>query len=65
MQLMINKTLRSRVKRASRELGLPERELVQRAVATYLDDTDDIAALYRELRAWDVATAKTMQKYDF
>ena len=25
----------------------------------------DIAALYRELRAWDVASARTMQKYGF
>ena len=65
MQLVINKTLHTKVKQASKTLGMPERELVQRAVLSFVEDAGDIAALYRELRAWDVASARTMQKYGF
>ena len=65
MRLTIDRTLNTRVKRASKELGLPENEFVQRAITSFIDETGDIAALYRDLRAWDVASARTMQKYGF
>lgn len=65
MQLTMNKVFRSRVKQASKKMGLPETELIERAVFTYLDDTGDIASLYKELRAWDAASAQTMKKHEF
>lgn len=65
MQFTTDKALQSKVRRASKKLGLPERELVERAVAFFIEESGDIATLYRELRAWDIASAKTMQKYGF
>ena len=46
-------------------MGLPEREVVERAVSSYLGSLEDVAALQKELRMWDILSARTMQKYDF
>ena len=64
MQL-IDKPLQSRISRASKKLGLPEREIVRRAITTYLEPAKGIVLLYRELQAWDALSAETMRKNDF
>ena len=65
MQLTIDKTLHTTVKRASKALGLPEHELVQRAVSSYIRTMNDLESLSRELDAWDELSAATMRKYNF
>lgn len=62
---LLDKKLQRRVVIASKKLGLPEREVVHRAVSMYLWNMSDVAALSRELQIWDVLSAKTMQKYKF
>jgi len=62
---LLDKKLQRRVGIASKKLGLPEREVVSRAVSMYLWSMSDVAALSRELQIWDVLSAKTMQKYKF
>jgi len=62
---LLDKKLQRRVGIASRKLGLPEREVVNRAISMYLWNMSDMAALSRELQVWDVLSAKTMQKYKF
>ncbi|KKW20759.1 MAG: hypothetical protein UY70_C0007G0002 [Candidatus Kaiserbacteria bacterium GW2011_GWB1_52_6] len=62
---VIDRQLRQKVKRASKKMGLPEREVVERAVSSYLGSLEDVAALQKELRMWDILSARTMQKYDF
>jgi len=62
MQLT-DKLLEARVKRASKKLGLPEREIVKRAVAAYLMRGEAVSNLSSELRAWDYLSAETMRKH--
>ncbi len=62
MQL-IDKPLEARVKRASKKLGLPEREIVKRAVVAYLAHDEAASDLSSELRAWDNLSAETMRKH--
>jgi hypothetical protein len=57
--------LKKRVARASRALGVPEHEIVRRAVTTYLDETADVASLFQELRAWDNVSAASMRRHAF
>lgn len=62
---LLDKKLQHQVGIASKRLGLPEREVVNRAVSMYLRNISEVASLSRELRMWDVLSAKTMQKYKF
>lgn len=62
---LLDKKLQRRVGIASKKLGLPEREFVDRAVLMYLWNMSEMASLSRELKIWDVLSAKTMQKYKF
>lgn len=62
---LLDKKLQRQVVIVSKKLGLPEREVVNRAVSTYLWNMSEMAALSRELHIWDVLSAKTMQKYKF
>lgn len=62
---VLDRKLQQRVKRVSKKTGLPEREIIERAVSSYLGNLEDVAALQKELRVWDILSAKTMQKYSF
>ncbi|MEK7144386.1 MAG: hypothetical protein AAB794_00795 [Patescibacteria group bacterium] len=62
---LLDKKLQRRVGIASKKLGFSEREVVSRAISTYLWNMSDVAALSRELQIWDVLSARTMQKYKF
>ena len=42
-------------------LNEPEQEVVHRAVATYLENMEDLGLLQRELSAWDALSAETMR----
>lgn len=57
--------MQKRVGVASKKLGLPESEVVSRAVFMYLWNMSEMVSLSRELQIWDVLSAKTMQKYKF
>ena len=62
---VLDKQLQKRVRLASKRLGLQEREVINRAVSSYLGSIEDAAALNQELRIWDVLAARTMRKYKF
>lgn len=62
---ILDKKLQKRVVLASKKLGLDSREVINRAVSTYLGSIDDVLSLQGELRMWDVLSAKTMRKYKF
>ncbi len=62
---LLDKKLQRRVGIASKKLGLSEREVVSRAVSTYLWNISEVTSLSRELQIWDVLSAKTMRKYKF
>ncbi|KKW18202.1 hypothetical protein A2852_02660 [Candidatus Adlerbacteria bacterium RIFCSPHIGHO2_01_FULL_54_23] len=62
---LLDKKLMQRVQKTSKELGLPEQEVISRAVFSYLGSIEDIAVLYRELRMWDALSARSMRKHNF
>ncbi len=62
---LLDKKLQRRVGIASKKLGLPEREVVNRALSMYLWNMSEMTSLSRELQIWDVLSAKTMRKYKF
>lgn len=62
---ILDKKLQKRVLLASKKLGLDKREVINRAVSSYLGSIDDIISFQNELRMWDVLSAKTMKKYKF
>ena len=62
---LLDRKLENRVKTASLKLGLPEHEVINRAVSMYLGSVEDMVDFNQELRMWDVLSAKTMRKYKF
>ena len=62
---VLEKKLQTRVKTAARELGLPEREVLNRAVSSYLLELEEWRRLKEELRLWDVLSAETMRANKF
>ena len=62
MQVTLDRSTHEKVRRASKKLGIPERDVVDRAVSLYLGK-DGMASLQDELRAWDAVAAETMRKH--
>ncbi len=62
---ILDKKLQKRLILASKKLGLDRREVINRAVSTYLGSIDDIFSFQNELRMWDILSARTMKKYKF
>ena len=62
---ILDKKLQLQVKKASEKLGINERDVVNRAVSDYLSNLKQFTALKDELRAWDMLSSQTMQKYKF
>ena len=62
---ILDKKLQKRVLLVSKKLGLDKREVVNRAVSTYLGNMDDFFSLQSELWMWNILSAKTMRKYKF
>ena len=62
---ILDKKLQKRVSLASKRLGLDKREVINRAVSSYLGSLDDMLDFQNELRMWDVLSAETMRKYKF
>lgn len=57
--------MKRQVRVASKKLGVTESEIVKRAISSYLGSFEDLVNLQRELRAWDILSAKSMRKYNF
>lgn len=57
--------MQKQVRLASKKLGVTEDEIVKRAVSSYLGSFDDLVNLQKELREWDILSAKGMRKYNF
>lgn len=61
----LDKKLRGQVRVVSKRFGVSEREIVKRAVSSYIGNFEDLINLQSELHAWDVLSARTMHKYNF
>jgi len=64
MQILDTK-LQKQVKTVSKKLGLNPRDVVNRAVSSYLGSMKEFADLQKELYMWDVLSAETLRKYKF
>lgn len=64
MEILDGKMQRQ-VRVASRKLGVTENEIIKRAVSSYLGNFEDLVNLQKELRSWDILSAKTIHKYNF
>jgi len=62
---VIDKELERQVIRVSKKLGLTKREVINRAVSSYVGHSDNLKSLYRELQAWDLLSAETMHRNNF
>ena len=49
----------------SKKLGVPEMEVIERAVSSYLGSLEDLVSLRGEMRMWDILSARTMRKHNF
>ena len=64
MQILDTK-LQKQVKVVSKRLGLNPRDVVNRAVSSYLWSMKEFTDLQKELHLWDVLSAETLRKYKF
>lgn len=62
---ILDSKLKKQVKVVSKRLGLNPREVVNRAVSSYLGDMKEFTNLKKELHMWDVLSAETLRKYKF
>jgi hypothetical protein len=54
MSSIIEKNIQKGVREVSRQMGIKEKELVDRALLLYLESAKGILDLEREFRAWDM-----------
>ncbi len=62
---LLEKKLQKRMKAVAKQTGLNEREMINRAVSSYLAELNEWSNLRKELRVWDALSARTMKKYNF
>lgn len=62
---ILDSKLQKQVKVVSKRLGLKPRDVVNRAVSSYLGSIKEFTDLQKELNLWDVLSAQTMRKYKF
>jgi len=61
----LDEKMQRQIRVASKKLGVTEGEIVKRAISSYLGSFEDIVNLQRELRSWDILSAKSMRRYNF
>ena len=62
---ILDTKLQKQVKVVSKRLGLNPRDVINRAVSSYIDSMKELTDLQKELHIWDVLSAQTMRKYKF
>jgi ABC-type dipeptide/oligopeptide/nickel transport system ATPase subunit len=62
---ILDSKLKKQVGVVSRKLGLNPREVVNRAVSSYLGSMKELTDLQKELRIWDILSAEGLRKHKF
>lgn len=62
---ILDEKMKKQVRLASKKFGVTEGEIVKRAISSYLGSFEDLMNLQKELRGWDILSAKCMRKYNF
>ncbi|MFY9493175.1 MAG: hypothetical protein WAP55_01740 [Minisyncoccia bacterium] len=61
MPAILRENLDNRIKDASKVLGVDKKELIERAVAFYLDSVQKTMELKEELEAWDMLSNEVLE----
>ncbi len=64
MQVRISKGTYKEVKNASKTLGFNEQDIVERAIAVYLDMIQKQLALKQEFLAWDELSDEALDNFE-
>lgn len=65
MQIALDKKTKSRVKAISRKIGIPEKEIINRSVSSYVSDFTEALKLKKELEMWDFLSALSFKNHKF
>jgi hypothetical protein len=65
MQITLNKKTQEKVKKASKRLGLDERQFVNLSILKYLAEFKEVLGLKKELEIWDILSASSLRKNNF
>lgn len=63
MPLVLEKKIQKNVREVSRQMGIQERELVDRAVLLYLESARKILDVEKEFTAWDALSDEAMHLF--
>lgn len=64
MQIEIPQDTSRKVERASKELGIAKKQLVERAILLYLDNLSKYISLKKEMREWDFLSDEALSKFE-
>lgn len=64
MEVEIAKETSEELKEASKLLGINQKELVDRAIVTYIDSIKKILELKRDLTAWDLLSDEAIVNFE-
>ena len=64
MQIQTSKNTDKKIKEASKALGLEEDEIVNRAIAIYLDNMERFVELKKEFKDWDRLSDEAFLDFD-
>ena len=64
MEIEISKDTSKKVNRASKTLGMNEKELIDRAILVYLDSRRSYLELKDELKAWDLLSDEALLDFE-
>lgn len=62
MPLVVEKKIQRSLKEVSRQMGIGEKELVDRALLLYLESAKKILAVEKEFEAWDTLSDESLVK---
>lgn len=64
MQIHLKEKIEKDIKRVSRELGVNENQIVDRALLLYLESIKETIDLKKELLAWDMLSDEVLMRTD-
>lgn len=64
MSIAISSTIESQIKKLSERFGINEKEFVQNAITSYLDDISPYLNLKEELSLWEKASDEDLIKFE-
>jgi len=64
MQIELLKETSSKLAKASKVLGIKDKDLVDRAIIVYLDNMEKMLELKQEMKAWDALSDEALISFE-